>query len=221
MTRRITGSRPDMTDDDAEGGSERDEVRRAPGGPNLLSGGSTPQQRGTLPRQAVRGGPPSASEKVQMREMLARRRRALDNPFYGHDDDLQIPTPPDDESWHYGWARVTVGGKQDSRNLQVKLHGRLPWEPAPLAEMTGEWQSRLGLVAAKDGDYAGYAAIEDLVLMRCDRVAYHQFVEANDLRSDDLVMGVKQKWLDILDRTGMRPKQDAFDVDDMVREEMV
>lgn len=219
MTRRITGSRPDATDDDGpavEGGSEREEVGKPGARPNLLM---SSKPRGSLPRQMVRGPAlRSDQEKVQAREMLARRRRASLNEFYNSGDELALPTPPDDEAYHYGWVRHSVNGRSDVANLRSRLHGRLPWEPVPLNELPQDWQAQLVMTQAKDGNFAGFAAIEDLVLMRCSREAYIKAREAEQLHADDLVLGAKAQWEELLDRQGLRPQHDAFEVDELLQE---
>lgn len=210
MTRRITGSRPDVGDDDIEGGSEREEVTTRGPGPraSLLTRPSRPAP----PMSA-----PTTAAKVQARAMLERAKRAAHNRFAQSDGENMLPTPPDDEVYHYGYVRHSVNGRPDVSNLQSRLHGRMPWEPAPISELPPDWQARLGLLKAKDGDFAGHVAIEDLVLMRCDRAAYEEYREWEQIEADKLVRDTKSDWLKLLDQQGLRPRN-AFEVDD--REEL-
>jgi hypothetical protein len=150
--------------------------------------------------------------------MLERAKRAAHNRFLTADSENMLPVPPDDEVYHYGYVRHSLNGRTDVSNMQSRLHGTLPWEVAPLAELTPEWQSRLGFLKAKDGDFAGSVAIEDLVLMRCDRAAYEEYREADQIRSDQQVMGTKTSWVNLLDQAGLRPR-DPFEVDELMREE--
>lgn len=210
MTRRITGSRPDVGDDDIEGGSEREEVRRAPAGPNLLATAGR--------RKVAVASTPTSADKIQARAMLERAKRAATNRFAQSDGENLLPVPPDDETYHYGYVRHSIGGRTDVGNLQTRLHGRLPWETVPIAELTPEWQVKLGFLKAKDGDFAGSVAIEDLVLMRCDRQAYEEYREWEQFEADKLVLDTKSKWVELLDQQGLRPK-DPFEVDELVREE--
>jgi uncharacterized short protein YbdD (DUF466 family) len=162
-------------------------------------------------------------DHARVAEALARRSRAMSNPFYNDDDESGLELPPDDERYHYANIRYSINGQTDTTNMRHVLNSRLNYEPVPIDELPAEWQRRFGSTMIKTGDFAGFIGRDDTMVMRCSRRAYDQWLEAKQTKADDYVMGTRADFLAECERRGWgggyKFDQDSGAVEDWDKDE--
>lgn len=82
------------------------------------------------------------------------------------EDENTIPFVPDTPEWHYKWARVRLGDKDDGSNIVANLNGRMGFEVVDGPDMLPPG-TKLQSLSIKSGDYQGGYQFRDTVLMRC------------------------------------------------------
>jgi hypothetical protein len=145
----------------------------------------------------------------QVAEAIARRKRAERNRFYAQPEQFGLPTPPDDGVYHYCWRRVSLNGKNDVRNLNNIYYGQLAHEPVKMDMLPLEQQGPLSLMSFKDGDYAGFIGVEDLLLMRTDYEAWQEWEEFQQLQADDQIMVTHARFKQFYESQGMPAEFDV------------
>lgn len=181
----------------------------------IMAGGS---DRGRTRGRGTDGR--TSDSRAAMRR--AREQRRASNPFlYAEGQNDVLPYVPDDDQWHYCWIRGVIEGKTDGANLVNQQQAGLRYEIVKPDELPEGCD--LSRVTAREGEFKGYIQVRDCVLMRCDLEKYQLYLEAADLKADDMdrmvSAGDQAKQIPGEERTGIiveenKERQGVRNIDD-------
>ena len=207
---------PDAVLDDVPGDHDvDDDGLYAPDSSPYINGApEAPRQR--APRMFDRS---SGENTVEIRDALRdhpRRREELakraylqkmraNNPFLV-DDGTKLPkAPPDDETYAYKWMRITQAGQPDASHIARSTTGKLAWEFVRIDQLPLAERKRLQVLSQVEGKYSGCIVVNDLALVRTDRVMRDLRKEANIINARHQIGGVRGQELQAdLARVGIR-----------------
>lgn len=99
------------------------------------------------------------------------------NPFM-IDDEESLPRVPDTRDWHFFWMRVQSGDKGDGKNIIRKMRSKWQYEYVRPDEMP-DFRPNATKHEKIEGDVIQF---NDLVLVKCPRIRYLQFMQAHESR---------------------------------------
>lgn len=206
---------PNVVLDDVLGQDEVDDGTYDPqSSPYIDSAPEAPRQR--APRMFDRSSGENTVEikdalrdHPRRREEMAKRaylqKMRASNPFLV-DDGAKLPkAPDDDDTYAYKWMRISVAGQADAQHIARSTTGKLSWEFVRIDQLPAKDRKRLQVLAQVEGRYSGNIIVNDLALVRTDRVMRDLRREANIINARAQIGGVRGQELQAdLARVGIR-----------------
>ena len=136
---------------------------------------------------------------ARLRRQRAQQMRAMaDNPFLNEEAVGLPPLPDDDPEWAYAWKRhslpaasATENRQVDTKNLQIAVHGRLPYEFVSIDMLPPAWRDKMRTFAVLEGKHEGKLVYNDLIAARTQRHLRNQKVAADNYRAAELRKSLK------------------------------